>query len=216
MPAPTVPRPSLGRARPRLARPPSLSWLVALALAAVTGLVVARFVGEAQASAARWGDLRPTLVAVADLEPGAVVGPGDTRIEHRPSALVPLAALGSAADGQTVIAAIAGGEAVVSSRLAPQGMSPTAAALPEDRVGIAVPSGAGALPLEAGDAVDVLATFDPDAAGGGDPTFAVARSALVMGVHDDAVTLAVRQPEAPRVAFALTAGVVTLVLSAGR
>ena len=44
----------------------------------------------------------------------------------------------------------------------------------------------------------------------------MARSARVVRADEEAVTLAVRDREAPRVAFALTAGVVTLVLSAGR
>ncbi len=216
MPVSTVPRPPLGRARPRLARRPSLFWLAALVVAAGTGLTMARFVGQARAEAARWGVLRPTLVAAADLEPGAVLGPGVARVEHRPLALVPSEALEGPAEGQTVVAAIARGEAVVATRLAPAGLSALAAALPAGTVGIAVPNGSGGLSLEPGDAVDVLVTFDPDTVGDGEPTFPVARAAMVLEVGEEAVTLAVHEPEASRVAFALTAGVVTLVLSASR
>jgi hypothetical protein len=67
--------------------------------------------------------------------------------------------------------------------------------------------------LEVGDRVDVLATFDPGVSGDGEPTFAVATGAVVVHVGDDAVTVAVRQAAAPRVAYALAAGTVTLVLS---
>lgn len=216
MPVPTVPRPPVGRPRLRLRRRPTLFWLATFVLAAATGLFVARSVGKATAEAARWGVLRPTLVASADLEPGAALGPGDARVEHRPAALVPAGALEGPAEGQTVAAGIAAGEPVLSSRLAPAGLSATAAALPEGTVGIAVPTGPGALALEPGDAVDVLVTFDPDLAAGSEPTIIVARAAVVVRVAEEAVTLAVGEREAPRVAFALTAGVMTLVLSAGR
>nr|MDQ3305940.1 SAF domain-containing protein [Actinomycetota bacterium] len=181
-----------------------------------TGLTVARLLGQAQEAAARWGETRPTLVATADLTPGAVVGVADTVLERRPAALVPAGALDRLAEGQTVAAPIMAGEAVVAERLAPAGLSPLAAALPAGGRGIAVPTGPGTLPLEAGDIVDVLVTFDPDTVGDGEPTFPVARAAAVIGVNEEAVTLGVTSEEASRVAFALTAGVVTLVLSAGR
>jgi hypothetical protein len=78
-----------------------------------------------------------------------------------------------------------------------------------------VPTGSG-LPLEVGDRVDVLATFDPGVAGDGTPTFAVATGAVVVHVGRDAATVAVSQAAAPRVAYALAAGTVTLVLSGTR
>lgn len=215
MPAVGPPRPPFRPIRFRLPRRPALFWLAAVALAGLTSLTVARLVGGAQAEAARWGDVRPTLVARVDLDAGAVLGPGDTEVEHRPAALVPAGALEGPAEGQVLASPILRGEAVLAARLAPAGLSPTAAALPAGAVGIAVPTEPG-LPLRAGDIVDVLATFDPDTVGDGEPTFPVARSGTVVGVTEGAVTVAVGVDEAPKVAFALTAGVVTLVLSAGR
>ena len=161
MPVPVVPRPTRGRPRLNLARRPSLFWLAALVVAAATGLSVARFVGHTRAEAARWGDLRPTLVATADLEPGTVLGPHDVRVERRPRALVPTAALPGRPGDLTVVAAIAEGEPVLPARLAPVGLSATAAALPPGTVGVAVPTGPGALVLEAGDAVDVPSPSAP-------------------------------------------------------
>ncbi|HEV2768176.1 MAG TPA: SAF domain-containing protein [Acidimicrobiales bacterium] len=217
MSAPSLPRPPLrGPTRAlRLPRRPIPFWLAAVALALVTGLAVARLVGQASAEAARWGDVRPTAVATVDLEAGATVGPGDVEIEHRPAALVPDGALDGGAEGRVVTATVHRGEPVLAARLAPAGLSPTAAVLPAGTVGIAVPAGPGALPLQTGDVVEALVTVDPTAAGGGEPTFAVARSALVVHVGDEAVTLAVDRGDADRLAFALTAGVVTLVLSPG-
>lgn len=214
--ATSLPRPSPRPTRPRLERRPSLFWLATLVVASLTGLTVARLLGHAQAAAARWGSMRPTLVATVDLAPGAVVGAVDTALERRPAALVPRGALDGPAEGQTVAEPILAGEAVVAERLAPAGLSPLAAALPPGGRGVAVPTGAGTPPLQPGDVVDVLVTFDPDTVGDGEPTFPVARSATVVSAGDDAVTLAVSQEEASRVAFALTAGVVVVVLSAGR
>lgn len=226
MPISPVPRPALGAPRaPRLPRP-SWFWVAAVVLSAVTGLTAARLLGRASAEAARWGELRPTLVAVAELEPGSTVASGDAVVEHRPVALVPAGALDAPAEGRTVAATIHPGEPVLAERLAPAGLSATAALLPAGHVGIAVPTGPDALPLEPGDTVEVLATFAPGGVGvpgaapagvrGDEPTFPVARSAPVAAVGEESVTLAVTEDEAPRVAFALTAGVVTLALSAGR
>ena len=69
------------------------------------------------------------------------------------------------------------------------------------------------MPLDIGDHVDVLATFDPKTSTGDEPTFPVARDAIVVHVGHDAVTIAVRTASAPKVAYALVAGAVTLVLS---
>jgi hypothetical protein len=78
-----------------------------------------------------------------------------------------------------------------------------------------VPTGPGALRLTRGDLVDVIATFEPSLSGDdpGPPTFPVARAALVVDVDDEAVTIAVAEREAARVAFALSQGVVTLALA---
>ena len=71
---------------------------------------------------------------------------------------------------------------------------------------------ATAVRLSKGDAVDVLATFDPAAAQGQEPTFPVATAATVVDVRGESVTIAVDPEEAKRVAFAETHGTVTLAL----
>ncbi|HWH35028.1 MAG TPA: SAF domain-containing protein [Acidimicrobiales bacterium] len=216
MPATAVPRPRARAPRPSLGRRPSLFWLAALVLAGITGLTMARLLAGAQAGAARWGELRATLVATTDLAPGTVLGPGGAEVRRLPASLVPETALTQPAAGEVVAEAILAGEPVVADRLAPAGLSPVAATLAPGSRGIAVPGGAAGLPLEVGDRVDVLVTFDPDTVGDGEPTFAVARSAAVAAVGKEAVTLSVGEDEAARVAFALTAGVVTLTLDPRR
>jgi hypothetical protein len=81
---------------------------------------------------------------------------------------------------------------------------------------VAVPLDPGSLPVEPGDVVDVLGTFDPQLADGAEPTVAVARSALVVDVAGEAVVVAVTPEQAPRVAFAVHAGAVALAVVGAR
>jgi hypothetical protein len=59
-----------------------------------------------------------------------------------------------------------------------------------------------------------MATFDPESIEG-PPTIVVASRAIVVDVRDAAATLAMPETDAQRVAFALAAGVVTVVLLGG-
>jgi pilus assembly protein CpaB len=192
-----------------LRRRPAPFWLAAVALSVVTGATVARLVGDAAAAADRYGGLRPALVATTDLEAGAVLGPGDAEVRDLPAAFLPAGALAQPVDGAVLAAAVLAGEPIVEARLAPAGTSAVAARLPPGARGVAVPTGPGALPLAVGDVVDVLATMAAE------PTFPVAVGATVVDVGPDAATIAVEPGEASRVAYALTAGAVTLVLSGG-
>jgi hypothetical protein len=108
-----------------------------------------------------------------------------------------------------VTAWTAAGEPLLDGRLAPGGLSATAARLPEGTRGVAVPIGVAPLPVEAGDHVDVLETLDAS-------TIVVARRALVVDVGGDGITVAVDESAASDVASAVVLGSVTLVLSGGR
>jgi Flp pilus assembly protein CpaB len=186
--------------------------VLAAALALVTAVVVTRAVGRAEEDAARFGDLRPVAVARATLPVGATVGPDDTEVRSLPAALLPPEAVTGAPEGAVVTATIHEGEVLTAARLAPAGRSPLTAALPPGTRAVAVPVDEAVLPVEPGDVVDVLATFDPDLADGGDPTVAVAREALVVDVASEAVVVAVTPGQAPRVAFAVAAGAVALAV----
>ena len=139
-----------------------------------------------------------------------------------PGALAPAGSLASAQEavGRTVVVAVFAGLPVMEGHLGASGLKGVAALLPPGTRAVAVPNGGAPLPLVAGDHVDVLATFDPSGdpsgspATGHDPTFPVARGALVVDVGDDSATVAVGPQEAARVAFAVTTGVVTLALAA--
>jgi len=188
--------------------------VAAVGLALVSALVVTRLVGRAEAGAARFGDLRPAAVARTTLPAGSTVGPGDTEVRRLPASLLPPGAVTEPPEGAVVASTVHAGEVVLSARLAPGDRSALAAALPPATRALAVPTGPAALPLEGGDVVDVLATFDPDLADGGDPTVAVARGGVVVDVSAEAAVVAVTTEQAPRVAFAVSAGAVALALVA--
>jgi hypothetical protein len=80
-----------------------------------------------------------------------------------------------------------------------------------------VPLGpAGSPPLAAGDLVDVLAVLPPGGAGPGtDPAFPLVERAAVVDVGERAVTVAVPERDATRVAWALSHGAVVLALAGG-
>lgn len=199
-----IPRPS-ERRRLRLRRRPLPWWAGALVLAAVTATVVGRLVADAAAERDRWGATVQVAVATGDAAPGE---PVRAELRRLPRSLVPPGAT-TAADGAVAAVALHAGEIVLEGRLAPAGTSAVAALVPAGHRAVAVPAGDG-LPLAVGDTVDVLATLDPESAR---PTFPVARDARVVHVGEVAVTVAVTVDEAPRVAFALAAGAVTLALS---
>jgi Flp pilus assembly protein CpaB len=206
-----LPRPTR-RPALRLRRPLPF-WLLAAALGLATALVVGRLVAAAEAERDRWGDVRPTLVATADVAGGEHLA-GHAAVRLLPAGLVPPGALRRLPAGAVAAVDVHEGEAVLADRLVGRGSSAVAARLPAGTRGVAVPTGSG-LPLEVGDHVDVLATFDGTVADG-EPTFAVARRAVVVHVGEDAVTVAVTEAAAPKVAYALAAGTVTLVLSGER
>ena len=204
----------------RLRRSPLPFWALAVALSLATGLTVARLAGEAAARADRLGGLVDVPVAARPIAAGAVV-PDDVEVRSLPSALVPSGRLARSPAGRVAIVSLAPGEVVLAAKLAPDGLTGVAALVPPGHRALAVPVDAGALALRPGHRVDVLATLELGGVGdvgggagaGAAPTFPVATDALVVDAGDDAVTVAVTPDEAPRVAFALARGTVTLALT---
>jgi Flp pilus assembly protein CpaB len=192
----------------RITRSAFVYWLAVAGLAGLTGLVVARLVGEAQAARARFGSLRAVVVATRAIEPGRVLTAGDVAARHMPAAYVPVGALASvrAATGHTVVVAMFSGEVVLRSHVAPAGLHGLAAQLGADERAVAVPAGDARPPVRDGDLVDVLASFEREG------TVAIAVGARVLVVGADAVTVAVSTYEATEVADAIARGAVTLAV----
>lgn len=197
----------------RLVRSPIAFWTIAFVLAAVTGTTVSRTIGRAEATAARYGAPRRVAVMTRSLGAGDVIEPGDAEIRRLPRALVPPGGLDAVPIGRTVVVPLFRGEPVLRTKLAPEGLRGVAARLPAGTRAVTLPAGPAPPPVRVGDVVDVLASFEPDAAGG-PPTFPVAVGAVVVDVREGTVTVAVRPAEVTRVVYAATSGVVSLVIRA--
>ena len=200
--------------RPRLLRRPLAYWAVAGLVAAAAGWFVADATGRAQRAASRYGEVGPVAVAVRDIPAGHEIRDADVELRDMPRALVPDDAVDEPPLGSIARTEIAAGEVVVARRLAPEGLSGPSALIPDGHRGVSVPTGPGRLPLSVGDVVDVLATVDPLVSEEEvETTSVVAAGALVVGVDDEAATVAVAARDAPALAAALAVGTVTLTLA---
>ncbi len=195
----------------RLRRRPVLWWAATVALALATAGVVGGSLARVETAAARFGDERSVLVATSPVEPGELVDRGNAELRSLPAAVIAPGAVGAEQLGARATHPIHVGEVVHERRLAPAGHSPVTALLPAGTRGVAVPTDVAGLTLQVGDVVDVLATVDTLDAGSS-PTVQVAPAAAVVDVAEAAVTVAVPVEQAPKVAYAVAAGIVSLTL----
>jgi Flp pilus assembly protein CpaB len=204
------------RVRRALARS-AVRRLCVTVLAAATVLTVISVVGAAGAARDRWGRSRPVVVATRDLAIGEVVDAGAVEVRDLPEGVVTDAPLAEVPEGAVVRQPILAGEPVVTARLAPHGLTGAAALVAPGERAVAVPLGpSGAPPVAVGDLVDVVtvlpAGVDP---GSEDPAFPLVERATVVDVSDQAITVAVPEGDAARVAWALSSGTVVLALAGG-
>jgi Flp pilus assembly protein CpaB len=215
------------RLRRALHRPAVRRTVVAV-VAVTTALLVGTLVRAGVDARDRWGATRPVAVAQRDLVPGDIVDATAVEMRELPEAVISSTALESEPVGAVVRYPVKADEPLVDDRLAPHGLSGVAALVPDGQRAVAVPGGQpGTPPVQVGDMVDVLVVLPavgaiPGPAGpglsedgfaGGDPAFPLVSGALVIDVSDQAVTIAVPRDDAPRVAYAITNGVVVLALT---
>jgi Flp pilus assembly protein CpaB len=219
---PAFPVPLSVRARRAIVRP-AVRRTVVVALALLTALAVTSLIEAAGAARDRWGATRPVAVATRDLRPGDVVDAGAVEVRELPRGVVGEATPAEAPVGAVVRHPILAGEPVAPARLAPDGLTGVAALVPAGERAVAVPVGpAGVPPLAVGDLVDVVTVVPGDATapadgvsgdGFGDPAFTLVERAAVVDVAEEAVTIAVPDRDAPRVAWAVANGAVVLALA---
>jgi Flp pilus assembly protein CpaB len=205
-------------ARGRLRRRAVRFWLTTILLASLTFTVVSRAGARAELAERRWGRVVSVVVVGRPVAAGAVVAASSVAVAVVPRRLAPAGSVSSvgAAVGRVALVPLWPGEVLLSGRLAPEGLRGVAALVPPGMRAVAVPvSPDAAVRVSVGDAVDVLATFESAGADGaeGDPTVAVAESAVVVDVGEGSVTVAVEPQAAARVAFAVARGTVTLALT---
>lgn len=151
----------------------SLGFLLAAGVAAATAAAIADGYGESVARG--YGELRPVVVAAADLPAGEPVDPGALELRRVPVRFAPPGALGSPAEavGLEAAATVPVGSYLLAAQLRPPSApGDLGGGLGRGRrpVEIAV-SGADALLVTGkqpvGSAVDVLVTTEPSGAGEG-------------------------------------------------
>jgi Flp pilus assembly protein CpaB len=207
-----------------------LLWIAALLVAVLTAAVVATDLAALHRRASGLGPLRPVAAAVRDLPAGTMIGDGDVTARSVHRSQLPADAMSPAqARGRVVAVPVVRGAFVVDRNLAPRRRTGLDGAIPPGMRALRIVV-RDALRPPVGSSVDVLVTFEPgsSAASGAAPTVVAARGVLVLGTDDApaafekgggqrtgpglGVTLLVMKDDAPRLAFAAAAGVVTLTL----
>ena len=205
-----------------------LLWLGAVLVAVVTAVLVATDLAALHRRAHSLGAPRSVAVAARDLPLGSMIDRGDlrSRTVHR-SQLPSAAVTPRAAAGRVVAVPVVRGAFVVGGNLAPRHRTGLDGAIPPGMRALRVVA-RDALRPPVGSSVDVLVTFESNDATAGSATVVAARGVLVLGTDDTpaevetragdgsaaglGVTLLVADDDAPRLAFATAAGVVTLAL----
>ncbi|HEV8563832.1 MAG TPA: Flp pilus assembly protein CpaB [Actinomycetota bacterium] len=141
-----------------------------LALAAVSALgafgIARGYAQRLEALHPAVGTLVPVVIAAGEIARGSTISSTVVEVRPIPSAYTPPGAFGDVdeVDGRIAVADLAAGEPITRTRVSSQRVGPIAALVPPGlrafAIDAVVPQGA----LQAGDRVDVLATF-----GGGHP-----------------------------------------------
>lgn len=190
------------RIRLLFARRPWLYWAVVGVVCVVVTLAVTAMVRHGTAPARSLGRLVAVPVAARAVALGAVVGEDDVSWRRLPAGVLPDGPVEESPVGRTVVVPVVAGEVLLASKFAPAGLSGVAALLPAGARALAVPVVAGNPSVQRGDRVDLLAEGQ-----------VLSADAVVLDVNAEVVTIAVVADEAPRVAQALSTGVVTLSLA---
>lgn len=216
---------------------PAVRRLAVTIIVVATMATVAALLRATDAARSRWGDTRPIAVAERDLAPGEGLDASAVALRDLPEALVPDGALEDEPIGAIARYPITAGEPLVADRLAPMGVSGTAALVPDGHRAVGLPASQLSLPpVQPGDLVDVLVLLpssDSPVEHGADqghsqdhhidnapwsprpaePAFPVVTDARVLSADDQVVTVTVPAPDAPRVAYAVASGIVVLTLT---
>jgi len=206
-----------------------LLWLGAALVAVVTAVLVATDLAALHRRAHSLGAPRSVAMAARNLPLGSTIDRGALRSRTVHRSQLPSGAVSPrAAEGRVVTVPVVRGAFVVDGNLAPRRRTGLNGAIPPDMRAVRIVA-RDTLRPPVGSSVDVLVTFESsDPSAGSAPTVVAARGVLVLGTDDApaavetragsgnaaglGVTLLVADDDAPRLAFATAAGVVTLAL----
>lgn len=144
----------------------SIAWFAAAAVAATAAwLVTESRVAAIESMRPDLGTPAPVVVAADDLARGATLAGASVGVADLPSSLVPPGAVTDPAhvEGRRLVADVAAGEVITSTRLAGTAVGPVAALVPPGLRAFVLPAGPPAGTIAVGDRVDVLATYGANA-----------------------------------------------------
>jgi Flp pilus assembly protein CpaB len=209
-----------------------LLWLGAVLVAVVTAALVATDLAALHRRANSLGSPRPVAVAERDLPIGSTIDRSAVKARSVHRSQLPSGALSPReAEGRVVAVPVVRGAFVVDGNVAARRRTGLDGAIPRGMRALRIVA-RDALHPPVGSSVDVLVTFESSdaATSSGAPTVTAARGVLVLGTDDApaavetgepapdgqssaiGVTLLVAEDDAPRLAFAAAAGIVTLAL----
>jgi Flp pilus assembly protein CpaB len=209
-----------------------LLWLGAVLVAVVTAALVATDLAALHRRANSLGSPRPVAVAERDLPIGSMIDRSAVKARSVHRSQLPSGALSPReAEGRVVAVPVVRGAFVVDGNVAARRRTGLDGAIPRGMRALRIVA-RDALHPPVGSSVDVLVTFESSdaATSSGAPTVTAARGVLVLGTDDApaavetgepapdgqssaiGVTLLVAEDDAPRLAFAAAAGIVTLAL----
>lgn len=167
---------------------------MSLALGLVASVAAGAVLADLASASAGLGRRVPVVVATAQLSPGDVVSWSSFDVRSLPAIALPATAVRDLPVGDTLRQHLAPGEVLTAADLAVDGT-----AIPVGWRSVAIRSGGALPPLEPGARVDVIAA-----------SVVLAAGAIVIGVGDDGIVVAVPAESAPSVATAAAAGEATL------
>jgi pilus assembly protein CpaB len=144
----------------------SVAWFAGAAFAAGAAWFVTQArIASIEATRPDLGPPIPVVRAATDLLRGTTIADGSVEVADIPSSLVPPGALteSAGAAGRVLVADLAEGEVLTATRLAGAGTGPIAALVPPGLRAFVLPIGPPEGTLEAGDEIDVLATYGANA-----------------------------------------------------
>jgi Flp pilus assembly protein CpaB len=195
-------RPIVGRLVPTSRR---TYWFVTLVAAALAGSITTTVVARAQSALSSYGTRTSVTVAERALARGHTITDADIARLDFPDGLLPDGWVDSDPIGRVVIDPVVDGEVLVEARLAAPDLAGSGALLETGTRAITIPVSAPLDAIVIGDRVDLL-----------DLDRWVARDAVVIGMTDTSLTVAVDEREAPAVARAVVDGAITpALLSSG-
>lgn len=188
-------------------------WACTLTVAIIAGVLVTQGISKANAAAARYGDISTIYVARHAIAAGTAVMAADVEAQERPRTFTPSGAITAAPDGVVADVSLSNGDVLTAANTGPSGLSATAALLRPNEQGIAIGLDEKSPELVVGDNVTLLATFNSADPTIDTPTVTVASKARVIHLSDHAATVAVPIEAAPKVAFALAKGTITIAIT---